>query len=101
MSMIIEIKKNTQPLKIKEPSLYNVIFHNDNVTTFEFVILVLMEIFHKNQEEALVLTRKVNDEGKAIIAQYPLEIAQIKKQLTDINSKKNQFPLVCELEKNS
>ena len=36
-----------------------------------------------------------------LIAQYPLEIAQIKKQLTDINSKKNQFPLVCELEKNS
>lgn len=97
MSSIIEKKNSKQILKIKKPPLYNVILHNDDVTTFDFVILVLMEIFNKSQEEATVLTIQIHEQGKAIVATYPYEIAITKKQITDINSKRNNFPLVCSL----
>lgn len=97
MSSIIEKKNSKQILKIKKPPLYNVILHNDDVTTFDFVILVLMEIFNKNQEEATALTIQIHEQGKAIVATYPYEIAITKKQITDINSKRNNFPLVCSL----
>lgn len=97
MSSIIEKKSKKQILKIKKPPLYNVILHNDDVTTFEFVILVLIEIYNKSQEEATLLTIQIHEQGKAIVATYPYEIAITKKQITDVNAKRNNFPLVCSL----
>lgn len=97
MSSIIEKKNNKNLLKIKKPPLYNIIFYNDDVTTFDFVVLILMEIFNKDVEEATALTIKIHENGKSIVAQYPYEIAITKKQITDINSKIHNFPLVCSL----
>ncbi len=97
MSSIIEKKSKKPILKIKKPPLYNVILHNDDVTTFEFVILVLIEIYNKSQEEATLLTIQIHEQGKAIVATYPYEIAITKKQITDVNAKRNNFPLVCSL----
>lgn len=97
MSSIIEKKSKKQILKIKKPPLYNIILHNDDVTTFEFVILVLIEIYNKSQEEATLLTIQIHEQGKAIVATYPYEIAITKKQITDVNAKRNNFPLVCSL----
>lgn len=99
MTSILENKKTKLLINIKNPPLYNVILHNDDVTTFEFVILILMEIFNKSQEEATKLTLQIDNQGKAIAGTYPHEIAITKKQITDINSKRNNFPLVCSLSK--
>lgn len=97
MNSTIENKKSKLLLNIKKPPLYNVILHNDDVTSFEFVILILMKIFNKSQEEATKLTLKIDNDGKAIVEKYPYEIAMTKKQITDINAKRNNFPLVCSL----
>lgn len=98
MTSTIEKKELKQNLKIKKPSLFNVILHNDDVTTFDFVVLILMEIFNKNQEDATILTIQIHEQGEAVVGTYPYEIAITKKQITDINSKRNNFPLVCSLE---
>lgn len=98
MSTIIEKQNQKLLLKIKKPSMYNVIFHNDDVTTFEFVILILIKIFNKNPETALKITKQIHEEGKSIVAQYNHEIALSKKQLTDAISAKNNFPLNCEIQ---
>jgi len=98
MSTVIEKQNQKMLLKIKKPSMYNVIFHNDDVTTFEFVILILIKIFNKKPDEALKITKQIHDEGKSIIAQYNYEIAISKKQLTDAISAKNNFPLHCSIE---
>ena len=45
MSTTIEKQNQKLLLKIKKPSMYNVIFHNDDVTTFEFVILILYWLY--------------------------------------------------------
>ena len=41
-----------EKVKLDEPGLYDVIFLNDSITTMEFVVRVLKQIFNKNQEQA-------------------------------------------------
>lgn len=94
---IAEKKNEKQILNIIKPPLYNVIFYNDDVTTFDFVVLILIGIFNKTQEDATLLAIEIDKKGKALVAQYPYEIAITKKQITDINSKKHNYPLVCSL----
>ncbi len=55
---------------IKLGDNWKVLFHNDSVTTVEFVIVLLITIFGKGQSEAVELTYKIHEEGKAIVAEY-------------------------------
>lgn len=95
MSSIIEKKSTKKTFKVKVPPLYNVILYNDDTTTFEYVILVLIEIYNKTHEQATSLAIEIHEQEKAIVATYPYEIAITKKQITDMNSMRNKFPLVC------
>lgn len=97
-SITIIKNKVQQSVSIKKPRLYKVIFHNDDFTPFEYVQLILMLIFNKSKEEALFLTQEIHNSKKAIIGIYPKEIALTKKTQTDLNSKKNNYPLLCEIE---
>lgn len=83
---------------IRPPSKYNVILYNDNVTTVEFVILVLMSIFHKSFEDASALTINIHDTGKGVAGIFSHEIASQKREETVIAARTNGFPLRCEIE---
>lgn len=99
MSTQLESKSNTKSeIKIKKPRLYKVIFFNDNFTPFEFVEKVLTIIFTKTEAEAVGLAKKIDEEGLAVVAVYPREIAQTKQAQTLYNAQQNQFPLRCEIE---
>ena len=97
--------KVTQKIEIREdlapPSLYNVIFINDNVTTIDFVIAVLIELFDYSGEEALVLCQKVHEEGSAVVAIYPYELAEQKAIETTLMARNNSFPLIVKIEANT
>ena len=43
---------------IQEPGMYHVVMHNDDVTTMDFVVMVLQSIFHKPKKEAERLMSK-------------------------------------------
>ena len=77
--MSTEIKEK-QCIKeiLKEPSLYNVILHNDDYTTQEFVIEILVEIFHKTFSDAESLMLEVHNAGAAIVGAYSYDIALTK-----------------------
>lgn len=92
------VEKTTSKIKIKYPSKYKVIFFNDDKTPFDFVEAILIKIFNKSVTDAQILTLKIHNDGKAVIAIYPKEIAMSKKNLVDYNSKLNRYPLVCEIE---
>lgn len=64
--------------KIKEPKQYNVIMHNDDFTTMEFVVAVLIDIFHKDEITAQAIMMGVHKQGKAVVGKYPYDIAVTK-----------------------
>jgi len=79
--------------KTKEPSMYNVIFLNDDVTTMDFVVMVLMRIFRKTESVATELMLKVDREGSAIVGTYSCDIAESKANYTTQLARANGFPL--------
>ncbi|AZV46303.1 ATP-dependent Clp protease adaptor ClpS [Nautilia sp. PV-1] len=80
------------------PKLYKVMLLNDDYTTFDFVIEVLKTIFHKNEEEAINITLKVDREGSAVVGVYPYEIAQMKVEKTHTIARNAGFPLRATME---
>jgi len=94
--------KTTERIDIREdlqaPSFYNVIFFNDNVTTMDFVIAILVSVFNYGDEDALVITQKIHEEGSAIVATYPYEIAEQKALETTLLARNNSFPLTVKIE---
>ena len=84
--------------KIEEPSKYNVIFLNDNVTPMEWVIDVLQRIFHHSLETAKNLTLIVHEKGSAVVGTYNFEIAEQKAVEANSASREHGFPLAVKVE---
>ncbi len=82
----------------KEPNLYKVILHNDDYTTMEFVINILMEVFRKSLDEAEQLTVTVHKKQKAVVGIYTKEIAEVKTDRTIKKARSVGFPLLCTFE---
>ena len=62
----------------KEPRKYDVIILNDDFTTFEFVIMVVMTVFGKTEAEAEAIAETTHVHQKATIGSYSLDIARSK-----------------------
>lgn len=79
---------------------WNVVFHNDNRTSMEFVVLVLIQIFNKSQRDAFRLMLSVHNEDKAVVASYSCyDIAEEKAQQTMILAREYGYPLKVTVEK--
>ena len=64
-----------QRIRIEEPRQYKVIFHNDDITTMEFVTEVLRRVFNKPADEAVTLMMRVHREGQAVVGIYSYDMA--------------------------
>lgn len=84
--------------KWKEPLLYKVILHNDDYTSMDFVIKVLLEVYRKPFDEAKRLMFTVHHHGQAVIGTYTKEIAETKVSRTIQMARDAQFPLLCTFE---
>jgi ATP-dependent Clp protease adaptor protein ClpS len=83
---------------IPEPVLWHVIFINDEVTTQEFVIETLVVVFNYDRIAADEMTQKIHQEGSAVVATYPFEMAEQKGVETTLLARNNGFPLTVKLE---
>jgi len=90
--------KPTPNLNLKEPPLYRVIYINDSVTTMEFVVQTLVEIFNLSPEEAQAVTMKIHEEGSGTAAILPYEMAEQKGVEVTQLARNNGFPLQVKLE---
>jgi len=84
---------NELKTELKKPKMYVVIMHNDDYTTMQFVVEVLIQIFNKSSVEASELMMKVHTKGSAVIGIYTYDIAVTKKLLADRMAKQKEFPL--------
>lgn len=57
------------------PKHYKVIFHNDDFTTMDFVVKVLMEVFYKPEDEAMVIMLAVHEQGQGVVGLYSYDMA--------------------------
>ena len=104
--MTTKIKAQVRPqiepkLNIKEPPNFRVIYINDETTTVEFVIETLKLIFNYDEGAAQALTVKVHEEGSAVVAVLPYEIAEQKGIEVTMLARNNGFPLQVKIEQDS
>lgn len=85
-------------LNIPEPRMFKVIFINDEITTMEFIIETLKNVFDYPEDEAQDLTMLIHNEGSAVVAVYPYELAEQKGIETTVLARNNGFPLQVKLE---
>ncbi len=91
MSVQGETREKTR-ISIREPKHYRVIMHNDDFTSMDFVVDILMTIFHKEEAEAERLMLTVHESGKAAVGSYPYDIAVTKVQAAAARAKEEGFP---------
>ena len=98
--MDIGVKTLTkEKVKIEEPGLYDVIFLNDNLTTQDFVIRVLKQIFNKSQEQATAIMGKIHNDGQGIVGSYVHEVAEQKGIETTLLARQEGMPLQIKVKK--
>ncbi len=88
-----ETKQATQ-----KPPLYRVLFHNDDYTTMEFVVSVLIGVFHHTEASAFKIMMHVHQNGVGVAGVYTKEVAETKVAQTVALARKNDFPLEITLE---
>ncbi len=92
------IFKEKTDIKIKRPSLYRVILLNDDYTTMEFVVEVLVSIFHKSAAEATKIMLDVHEKGKGVVGIYTYDIAYTKIAQVEELARAQEYPLKAIME---
>jgi ATP-dependent Clp protease adaptor protein ClpS len=97
-----ETKTTIKPnLKLSEPALFKIIYLNDDVTTIEFVVDSLIEYFKYAQETATKIAEDIHEQGSAVVAVLPYEIAeQLGIEIT-LAARNSGYPLQIKIESES
>lgn len=94
---VIEKKKQFTK-QIKDPGKFKVIICNDDFTTVEFVIAMLITVFRYDQQKAMELTVAIHEKGSAVAGIYTYEIAEQKAVDATDMARLNGFPLITKIE---
>lgn len=94
-----DIKGKIKPnLTLQEPPLFRIIYINDDVTSMEFVVNSLIEYFDYNPDTASQLTMTIHEQGSAIVAVLPYEIAEQKGIEVTLDARAQGYPLQIKVE---
>lgn len=84
--------------RLKEPRRYKVITYNDDFTTMEFVVDILVEIFKKSYDEAMDIMMTIHKGSRAVVGIYSLDIAKTRAARAVTLARNEGFPLRVEVE---
>ena len=82
----------------KRPRRYQVVFHNDDYTSMEFVVHALMKFFHKSETEASAIMLRVHHRGFGIVGLYTRDVAETKAEQVCSYARQHGQPLKCTAE---
>lgn len=88
----------SQP-QLKCPPLYKVLIMDDDISTMQCVIDILVHFFNKSENDAYELTMQVHITGCAVAGIYPKDIAETKILLANADLKEASYPLKIQLVK--
>ena len=80
------------------PRMYKVLLHNDDYTTMEFVVHILMNVFHHPEASAVEIMLNVHHKGMGVAGVYTYEIAETKVKKVIELARQNDYPLRCSME---
>lgn len=84
--------------ELQEPPLYRVVLLNDDFTTKDFVVAVLVTVFHKSGEDAMTIMEDVHKKGRGVVGAYSYDIAATRCLQVHEAARQNGFPLRCVME---
>lgn len=87
--------------KTKLAPMYWIVMHNDPVTTMDFVVDTLINVFGYDQGQAFETMYLIHTTALAKIAVLPLEHAETKVTGVHQSARINGFPLTCTIEPDS
>ncbi len=94
-----ETKSKIKPnVSLQEPPLFRIIYINDDQTSMEFVIDSLVEYFNYNPDTATQITKDIHEQGSAIVAVLPYEIAEQKGIEVTLDARAQGYPLQIKVE---
>jgi ATP-dependent Clp protease adaptor protein ClpS len=84
--------------ELKEPRQFKVLLHNDDYTSMDFVVEVLMNVFGKSETEAFAVMMSVHEKGIGLCGIFTAEVAETKVQIVHQMARARSFPLRCSME---
>jgi ATP-dependent Clp protease adaptor protein ClpS len=91
----IKIKPN---VALQEPPLFKIIYINDDVTSMEFVVSSLIDYFNYTEDTAENITMDIHNQGSAVVAVLPYEIAEQKGIEVTLDARSQGYPLQVKVE---
>jgi ATP-dependent Clp protease adaptor protein ClpS len=95
------VEKTESKTKLERPPLYKVFLHNDDFTTMEFVVFILLTVFNRSEDDAIRLMLNVHRQGIGLAGVYTHEVAQMKVERVTSLAQANEFPLLCTMEEDA
>lgn len=84
--------------KTERPRRWKVLLHNDDYTTMEFVVYVLVKHFQKSSAEATHVMLSVHHKGVGVAGIYPRDIAETKVAEVTAEAREFEMPLLVTTE---
>lgn len=84
--------------RAKSPRRFDVVFHNDDYTTMEFVVEALIRFFHKTETEATQIMLTVHHKGHGVAGTYTRDVAETKAAQVSEFAREHGHPLKCTAE---
>ena len=84
---------------VREPPMYRVLLHNDDYTTMDFVVEILILVFNKSPEEAVNIMLNIHRKGIGLCGVYTYEVSETKVETVHAIAREQGFPLKCTMEK--
>lgn len=84
---------------VREPEMFRVVLHNDDYTTMEFVVEVLVRVFRKDIISATRIMLDVHRKGRGLVGTYTYDIATTKAEQVHQMAREREFPLRCTVER--
>jgi ATP-dependent Clp protease adaptor protein ClpS len=84
--------------RVEPPKMYNVLLHNDDYTTMEFVVMVLHSVFYRSEAEAVQIMLEVHQKGVGVAGVFSYEVAESKIHKVERMAREQEFPLRCSME---